>query len=87
MSEVADPLFETLFRGSRSSVAIASAAPVQTIGTHSRAGNAMGRTRAAVLEGATRAVEKYGSRKATMAAMMCFSTMLTEMLMCRAISA
>src|SRR4051794_8445160 len=32
-----------------------------------RAGNAMGRTRAAVIDGAQRAVEKYGSRKATMA--------------------
>jgi AcrR family transcriptional regulator len=45
----------------------ASAAPIHERGLHSRAGNAMGRTRAAVLEGATRAVEKYGSRKATMA--------------------
>jgi AcrR family transcriptional regulator len=34
---------------------------------HSRAGNAMARTRTAVLDGAARAVEKYGSRKATMA--------------------
>jgi AcrR family transcriptional regulator len=56
----ADPLFETLFRGSSSSVAIASAAPVQRIGTHSRAGNAMGRTRAALLEGAARAVTSGG---------------------------
>ena len=34
---------------------------------HSRAGNAMARTRAAVLDGASRAVEKHGARKATMA--------------------
>ncbi len=62
MSEVADPLFETLFRGSRSSVAIASAAPVQTIGTHSRAGNAMGRTRGALLTGAFRTVLANGTK-------------------------
>jgi AcrR family transcriptional regulator len=62
MSEAADPLFETLFRGSGSAVAIASAAPVQTIGTHSRAGNAMGRTRAALLIGAARAVAAAGTK-------------------------
>jgi AcrR family transcriptional regulator len=45
----------------------ASAAPIRERGLHSRAGNAMGRTRAAVLDGASRAVEKYGARKATMA--------------------
>lgn len=33
---------------------------------HTRAGNAMARTRAAVLDGAARAVEKHGARKATM---------------------
>jgi AcrR family transcriptional regulator len=35
-------------------------------GTRSRAGNAMGRTREAALDGAVRAVAKYGSRKTTM---------------------
>jgi AcrR family transcriptional regulator len=45
----------------------ASAAPIHERGLHSRAGNAMARTRAAVLDGASRAVEKHGSRKATMA--------------------
>lgn len=45
----------------------ASAAPVRERGVHSRAGNAMARTRAAVLDGAARAVEKHGARKATMA--------------------
>jgi AcrR family transcriptional regulator len=44
-----------------------SSAPQQVTGTRSRAGNAMGRTRAAVIDGAQRAVEKYGSRKTTMA--------------------
>lgn len=44
-----------------------SAAPVRELGVRSRAGNAMGRTRAAVLDGAARAVEKHGARKATMA--------------------
>jgi AcrR family transcriptional regulator len=45
---------------------IASAAPVRQIGTRSRAGNAMGRTRAAVLAGARRAVQVSGT-KITMA--------------------
>src|SRR3954447_2779947 len=45
----------------------ASAAPIHERGLHSRAGNAMGRTRVAVLDGAARAVEKHGARKATMA--------------------
>lgn len=43
-----------------------SAAPLRERGVHSRAGNAMQRTRAAVLDGAVRAVEKHGARKATM---------------------
>lgn len=63
MSEAAaDPLFQTLFRGSSSAVAIASAAPIPSIGTHSRAGNAMGRTRAALLLGASRAVVAAGTK-------------------------
>ena len=45
---------------------LASAAPVRALGTRSRAGNAMGRTRAAVLEGARRAVQVSGT-KITMA--------------------
>jgi AcrR family transcriptional regulator len=45
----------------------ASAPPIHERGLHSRAGNAMARTRAAVLDGASRAVEKHGARKATMA--------------------
>jgi AcrR family transcriptional regulator len=44
----------------------ASAAPVRERGLRSRAGNAMQRTRAAVLDGAARAVEKHGARRATM---------------------
>jgi AcrR family transcriptional regulator len=44
-----------------------SAAPVRERGLHSRAGNAMQRTRAAVLDGAVRAVEKHGARRTTMA--------------------
>ena len=44
-----------------------SNAPQPITGTRTRAGNAMGRTRAAVIDGAQRAVEKYGSRKTTMA--------------------
>jgi AcrR family transcriptional regulator len=44
----------------------ASAAPLREPGLRSRAGNAMERTRAAVLDGAVRAVEKHGARRATM---------------------
>jgi AcrR family transcriptional regulator len=47
-------------------VADPSAPPRRERGVRSRAGNAMERTRAAVLDGAARAVEKHGSRKATM---------------------
>src|SRR4051812_8259539 len=43
-----------------------SALPRRERGLRSRAGNAMGRTRAAVLDGASRAVEKHGARRATM---------------------
>jgi len=66
---VSDPLYDALFRpttvSSLSSVA-ASAAPVRQKGTHSRAGNAMNRTRAALLAGAARAVAVSGT-KITMA--------------------
>ena len=44
-----------------------SAAPIREAGVHSRAGNAMQRTRAALLDGAVRAVEKHGARRTTMA--------------------
>jgi AcrR family transcriptional regulator len=61
-----DPLFDTLFRPTAPSPQMASAAPVRAAGTRSRAGNAMNRTRAALLEGARRAVEVNGT-KITMA--------------------
>jgi AcrR family transcriptional regulator len=66
---MADPLFDTLFRSTAlpsAPPAIASAAPVRETGTRSRAGNAMNRTRAALLDGARRAVEVSGT-KITMA--------------------
>ena len=44
-----------------------SAPPVREAGVHSRAGNAMQRTRSALLDGAVRAIEKHGARRATMA--------------------
>lgn len=66
MSRPADPLFETLFRPTTLPPAIASAAPVRASGTRSRAGNAMSRTRGALLDGARRAVEASGT-KITMA--------------------
>ncbi|MEO6887112.1 MAG: TetR family transcriptional regulator [Jatrophihabitantaceae bacterium] len=62
----ADPLFDTLFRPTTLAPAIASAAPVHQPGTRSRAGNAMSRTRGALLDGARRAVEVSGT-KITMA--------------------
>lgn len=61
-----DPLFETLFRPTARSELVASAAPVRAAGTHSRAGNAMNRTRAALLDGARKAVQTSGT-KITMA--------------------
>jgi AcrR family transcriptional regulator len=57
-----DPLFDTLFRSTVATPAIASAAPIPTQGTRSRGGNAMSRTRAAILDGARRAVEISGTR-------------------------
>jgi AcrR family transcriptional regulator len=59
-------LFDTLFRPTTVASPIASAAPVITTGTRSRAGNTMNRTRAALLDGARRAVEVSGT-KITMA--------------------
>ena len=61
-----DPLFDTLFRPTTIAPAIASAAPVRAAGTRSRAGNAMNRTRAALLDGARRSVGVNGT-KITMA--------------------
>ena len=49
------------------STVTASAPPVREPGLRSRAGNAMGRTRTAVLDGAARAVAAGGARKTTMA--------------------
>jgi AcrR family transcriptional regulator len=61
-----DPLIDTLFRATAQPSQMASAAPVRAAGTRSRAGNAMTRTRAALLDGARQAVEKSGT-KITMA--------------------
>lgn len=61
-----DPLFDTLFRATTIEPQLTSSAPVREAGTRSRAGNAMGRTRAALLDGARRAVEVSGT-KITMA--------------------
>jgi AcrR family transcriptional regulator len=63
---VTNPLVDTLFRPTTLSPSVASAAPVREKGTRSRAGNAMNRTRAALLSGAARAVEVSGT-KITMA--------------------
>lgn len=66
---MSDPLVDTLFRSTVRHApppAIASAAPVREAGTRTRAGNAMNRTRAALLDGARRAVEVSGT-KITMA--------------------
>jgi len=61
-----DPLFDTLFRATTIEPQLTSSAPVREAGTRSRAGNAMGRTRAALLDGARRAVAVSGT-KITMA--------------------
>jgi AcrR family transcriptional regulator len=63
---MSDPLYDTLFRPTTISPLAASAPPVRAKGTHTRAGNAMNRTRAALLIGAARAVEVSGT-KITMA--------------------
>jgi AcrR family transcriptional regulator len=65
-----DPLLDTLFRPTAPSAAahltsgeaLASAEPIRQSGTRVRAGNAMSRTRAALLAGARRAVEANGTR-------------------------
>ncbi|HKC28753.1 MAG TPA: TetR family transcriptional regulator [Jatrophihabitans sp.] len=63
---MSNPLIDTLFRPTTVSPLAASAAPVRAKGVHTRAGNAMSRTRAALLAGAARAVEASGT-KITMA--------------------
>jgi AcrR family transcriptional regulator len=66
---VSDPLYEALFRPTTVSAVsplVASAAPIRQKGTHTRAGNAMSRTRAALLAGAARALSVSGT-KITMA--------------------
>ena len=65
------PVVDTLFRSTAADLParhalLASAAPVRPAGVHSRAGNAMDRTRAALLDGARRAVATSGT-KITMA--------------------
>ena len=61
---MADLLLDTLLRptGPAPAAVDVSAAPVRAIGTRTRAGNAMDRTRAALLDGARRAVEVNGTR-------------------------
>jgi AcrR family transcriptional regulator len=67
-----NPVLDTLFRPTTGDISAAarsslvSAAPVRVEGTRSRAGNAMDRTRAALLDGARRAVATSGT-KITMA--------------------
>lgn len=64
-----DPLVDTLFRPTVEVVPLAaasaapsgSAAPVRASGTRVRAGNAMARTRAALLDGAVRAIAVHGT--------------------------
>jgi AcrR family transcriptional regulator len=63
---MSDPLLDTLFRPTTLSPRSASAAPVRQAGTHTPAGNAMNRTRAALLDGARQAVRTSGT-KLTMA--------------------
>src|SRR5579875_2123650 len=63
---MSNPLFDTLFRPTTLGPHGASAAPVRVAGTRTRAGNAMNRTRAALLAGAARAVAESGT-KITMA--------------------
>ncbi|MBE7187141.1 TetR/AcrR family transcriptional regulator [Jatrophihabitans endophyticus] len=59
---MSDPLVDTVFRPTTASPALASAAPVRVTGTRTRAGNAMSRTRTALMAGAARAVETSGTK-------------------------
>jgi len=52
--------------GTQPPAGLASALPRREAGTRSRAGNAMARTRAGLLDGALRAVAKQGTRRTTM---------------------
>jgi AcrR family transcriptional regulator len=63
---MSNPLIDTLFRPTTVAADIASAPPVRAPGVRTRAGNAMNRTRAALMAGAGRAVELSGT-KITMA--------------------
>ena len=63
---MSSPLFDTLFRPTTVSDVDASAAPVRERGTRSRAGNAMNRTRTALLDAAAQCVAEDGT-KITMA--------------------
>ena len=63
---MSNPLVDTLFRPTTIAPDIASAPPVRAPGVRTRAGNAMNRTRAALMAGAARAVEVSGT-KITMA--------------------
>lgn len=66
MTAANGPLFDTLFRSTTEPAprtsSVASAAPVRVTGTRTRAGNAMDRTRSALLSGAARAVATTGTR-------------------------
>lgn len=46
---------------------LSSAAPLRVAGTRTRAGNAMGRTRAALIEGALKSIAQHGTRGTSMA--------------------
>ncbi len=63
---MSNPLIDTLFRPTtaprRRAGQVASAAPVRAPGMHTRAGNAMSRTRAALLDGAARVIEVNGTK-------------------------
>lgn len=69
VASMSSPLIDTLFRPTTApsrAANVASAAPVRVTGTRTRAGNAMTRTRTALMTGAARAVEASGT-KITMA--------------------
>jgi AcrR family transcriptional regulator len=60
---VSNPLIDTLFRPTTGPARqVASAAPIRARGVRTRAGNAMNRTRAALLAGAARVVEVNGTK-------------------------
>ncbi len=61
MTPRVDPL-DALFRSTVPELHLGSALPIRDPGTRSRAGNSMGRTRAALLDGAARAVCISGTR-------------------------